>query len=52
MTPEELRLNKGTARIHFDNGPDLVIEGPAVLRIESRTAAIVVKGKVVFDLYA
>src|SRR5262245_419002 len=48
LPPGELRLRKGIARLHFDGGPNLVIEGPAVLRIESGAAATVLRGKVVF----
>jgi ferric-dicitrate binding protein FerR (iron transport regulator) len=48
LLPGELRLQKGIARIRFDSGPDLVIEGPAVLRLDSRTAATLLRGKVVF----
>src|SRR5262249_45463032 len=38
----------GVARVHFDSGPELVVEGPAALRLESATAATVLRGKVVF----
>jgi hypothetical protein len=48
LLPGELHLRRGVARIHFDSGPDLVVEGPAALRIESATAAAVLQGKVVF----
>jgi hypothetical protein len=48
LAPGELRLQKGVARVRFDNGPDLTIEGPAAVRIDSRTAATVLQGKVVF----
>src|SRR5262249_17337098 len=30
----ELRVLKGLARLHFDCGSDLVVEGPAVLRVD------------------
>jgi hypothetical protein len=43
----ELQLKKGVARIRFDSGPDLVVEGPATLRVDSGTAATVLQGKVV-----
>lgn len=48
LMPSELRLAKGVARIHFDSGPDLVVQGPAALRIQSSAAALVLSGRVVF----
>lgn len=48
LMPSELRLARGIARIHFDSGPDLVVQGPAALRIQSSTAALVLSGRVVF----
>src|SRR5262249_1960255 len=48
LLPGELRLQKGIARIRFDSGPELVLEGPAVVRLDSRTAATVLRGKAVF----
>ncbi len=48
LPPGELRLRRGLARIHFDSGPDLIVEGPAILRIDSGTEATVLRGKVVF----
>jgi ferric-dicitrate binding protein FerR (iron transport regulator) len=48
LLPGELRLQKGLARIRFDSGPDLVVEGPSALRLDSGTAATVLRGKVVF----
>jgi hypothetical protein len=44
----DLRLRSGVARIRFDAGPEFVIEGPAIVRLESPTAATVLSGKVVF----
>lgn len=44
----ELRLRQGVARIRFDGGADLMVEGPAVVRLDSSTAATVLRGKVVF----
>jgi ferric-dicitrate binding protein FerR (iron transport regulator) len=44
----EMRLRQGIARLHFDGGSDLVVEGPAVLRLDSGTAATVLSGKIVF----
>jgi ferric-dicitrate binding protein FerR (iron transport regulator) len=48
LLPGEVRLRQGVARIRFDSGPDLVVEGPAALRLESANAATVLQGKVVF----
>jgi hypothetical protein len=48
LLPGELRLRKGIARIRFDSGADLVIEGPVDLRLDSGTSATVLRGKVVF----
>jgi hypothetical protein len=49
LLPGDLRLRQGAARVHFDGGPDLVIEGPAEVRLDSGTAATVLQGKVVFQ---
>jgi hypothetical protein len=48
LVPGELRLRKGVARIHFDAGPELLVEGPANLTLDSGTAATLLLGKVVF----
>jgi ferric-dicitrate binding protein FerR (iron transport regulator) len=48
LLPEDLYLRKGVARVNFDGGPELTIEGPATVRLESPTAATVLRGKVVF----
>jgi hypothetical protein len=48
LLPGTLGLQRGIARIRFDSGPELVVEGPADLRLESSTSATVVRGKVVF----
>jgi hypothetical protein len=48
LQPGTLRLRQGIARIRFDSGPDLVIEGPAELRLDSSTAATMLRGKMVF----
>jgi hypothetical protein len=48
LHPGELHLKKGLARVHVDSGPDLVIEGPATVRLDSATSATVLDGKVVF----
>jgi hypothetical protein len=48
LSPGELRLTQGVARIHFDGGTDLVVQGPVKLRLESASAATVMQGKVVF----
>jgi hypothetical protein len=47
LAPGPLRLQKGVARIRFDSGPDLVIEGPVNVRVDSGNAATVLQGKVV-----
>jgi ferric-dicitrate binding protein FerR (iron transport regulator) len=44
----ELRLREGIARLHFDSDVNLVIEGPAALRLHSATSATLLAGKVVF----
>jgi hypothetical protein len=44
----ELRLKSGLARMRFDSGPDLVVQGPAALRLDSDSAATILSGKVVF----
>jgi hypothetical protein len=48
LRPGELRLKRGLARVRVDGGPDLVIEGPATVRLDSPTSATVLGGKVVF----
>jgi anti-sigma factor RsiW len=48
LLPGDLRLSRGVARLRFDGGADLVVEGPAVLRLETDVAATVLRGKVVF----
>jgi hypothetical protein len=49
LAPGELRLRQGLARIRADGGSVLLLEGPAVLRLESVTSAAVLQGKVVFQ---
>ena len=49
LVPGELDLRKGIARIRFDSGADLILEGPMGLRIDSGTAVTVLRGKVVFQ---
>jgi hypothetical protein len=48
LPPGEYRLLKGVATIDFDSGSELVVEGPAVLHVESSTAVSLHSGKVVF----
>jgi hypothetical protein len=48
LLPGDLYLRQGVARVRFDAGPELTIEGPATVRLESPTAAMVLRGKVVF----
>ncbi len=43
----ELRVPKGVANVQFDSGSELVVEGPAKLRLESSSAVTVLSGKVV-----
>jgi hypothetical protein len=52
MSPGDVRLKKGVARIHFDGGADLVVEGPATVRVESVAAAALLLGKAVFRIDA
>jgi len=44
----ELELRKGIARLGYDGGIELIVEGPARLRLESESAATLLAGKVVF----
>lgn len=46
--PDELRLAKGLARIRFDSGAEVLLEGPTTVRIESAHRAVVLRGKVVY----
>jgi ferric-dicitrate binding protein FerR (iron transport regulator) len=48
LMPGEVRLRQGVAYIRFNGGPDLVLEGPAELRLESASSATLLSGKVVF----
>jgi hypothetical protein len=48
LAPGEARLRKGLARIRFDSGADLLIEGPARFRLNGPGSATVWDGKVVF----
>jgi hypothetical protein len=48
LLPGELRLRQGVALLGFDGGAVLVVEGPADLRLESASAATLLRGKVVF----
>jgi ferric-dicitrate binding protein FerR (iron transport regulator) len=48
LRPSDLHLLRGAARIRFDAGCELVVEGPAHLRLDSGTAATLLLGKVVF----
>lgn len=47
LAPGELRFQRGSLRVHFDSGADLVIEGPADLRVRSSTSATLLYGKAV-----
>jgi hypothetical protein len=48
FVPGQLRLRRGLARLRFDTGAELLIEGPASLRVASPSSAMVLAGKVVF----
>src|SRR2546425_668701 len=48
LQPGELRLQQGLVRIRLDTGAELVMEGPAELRLDSGMAATLLLGKVVF----
>ncbi len=48
LEPGKLALEKGLARIRFDNGSELLVEGPAELRLDASDAATLLCGKVVF----
>ncbi len=48
LSAGKFRLAKGIASIRFDSGPELIVEGPAELNLESTTAVTVRAGKVVF----
>jgi hypothetical protein len=48
LLPGEIRLREGLAKIHFDSGADLVIEGPVIVKLESSSSATLVQGKAVF----
>jgi ferric-dicitrate binding protein FerR (iron transport regulator) len=49
LAPGELHLRKGVARLRADSGSALLLEGPAVLRLDSASSATVLQGKVVFQ---
>jgi FecR protein len=44
----ELELKSGVARLAYDGGIELIVEGPARLNLESELAATLLSGKVVF----
>jgi hypothetical protein len=48
LVPGMLRLRGGVAEVLFDGGSSVVIEGPARLRVESRSEAHLLAGKAVF----
>jgi len=47
LSAGEFRLVAGLIEVAFDNGPVLIVEGPAQLRIESRALAVLSLGKAV-----
>ncbi len=48
LVTDNLRLKTGVARIRFDSGPELAIEGPAHLRLDSSASATILSGRVFF----
>lgn len=48
LVPGDLRLREGVARLRFDSGPELAIEGPAHLHLDSSASATVLRGRVFF----
>ena len=48
LAPGEAQLRRGLARIRFDSGADLLIEGPARFRLNGPGSATVLDGKLVF----
>src|SRR5262245_10090095 len=44
----ELELKSGLVRLAYDGGIELIVEGPARLRLESESAATLLSGKIVF----
>jgi len=44
----ELELKRGLARIGFDSSVELIVEGPARLKLESSDSATIITGKLVF----
>ena len=48
MLTGEFELRQGIARLAYDGGIELIVEGPARLRLESESTASLVAGKVVF----
>jgi hypothetical protein len=49
LAPRTLHLQKGLARIRFDTGSELVLEGPAELWLDSAIAATLQSGKAVLS---
>ncbi|MEN6496658.1 MAG: hypothetical protein ABFD16_20405 [Thermoguttaceae bacterium] len=47
LAPGEFRLVDGVVEIRFDSGAQLVVQGPAALKIESTSMALLKQGKVV-----
>ncbi|MFO0810730.1 MAG: hypothetical protein U0746_19040 [Gemmataceae bacterium] len=48
LVPGRLKLKAGVAEVRFDSGSDLILQGPAELRLETTAAATLLAGKVVF----
>lgn len=49
LLPGEIGLRRGVAEILFDSGSQLILEGPATLKIDSLSAATLLRGKVVLE---
>ena len=48
LWPGEMRLTQGNVAIRFDGGAELVVEGPASLRLDTVNSASLLHGKAVF----
>ena len=46
LPPGRYRLTGGTGKIHFDAGPSLLLQGPAILDVQSAASATIVEGRV------
>lgn len=48
LAPGRFRLPKGIASIRFDAGPELILQGPAEINLDSASSVTVLSGKIVF----